>query len=111
MARTAADELAGRGTGVRVIDMYSIKPIDEEAIIRAAKETHGIVTIEDHSVIGGLGGAVSEVTAPRRPARVLRVGLRDTFGHSGDFAGLRTMYGLTPEHLIETVKRLADVAP
>jgi len=105
-AGRGADELAKRGTRVRVIDMYSIKPIDEDAIVRAATETRGIVTIEDHSVIGGLGGAVSEVTATRRPARVLRVGLRDVFGHSGDLEGLRALYGLTAEKLIEAVGRL-----
>jgi transketolase len=107
VALTAADELAKRGTSVGVIDMYTIKPIDEGAIVRAATETGGIVTIEDHNVIGGLGGAVCEVTAARRPTRVVRVGLQDVFGHSGDSAGLRVLYGLTPEKLIEAVDSLA----
>jgi transketolase len=107
VALMAADDLAKRRTGVRVIDMYSIKPIDEAAIIRAATETAGIVTIEDHNVIGGLGGAVCEVTATRCPTRVIRIGLQDVFGHSGDFAGLCVLYGLTPEKLIEAVGVLA----
>ena len=106
VALKAADELAQRGTHVRVLDMYSIKPIDETSIRKAAAETRGIVTIEDHSVIGGLGGAVSEVTATHHPTKVLRVGLQDVFGHSGDAAGLRVMYGLTPEKVMEAVSRL-----
>jgi transketolase len=106
VALRAADELARRGTQVRVIDMYSIKPIDEAAILRSAAETRGIVTIEDHNVLGGLGGAVSEVTATHHPTRVIRVGLQDVFGHSGDAAGLRALYGLTPEKLIEAVGSL-----
>jgi transketolase len=106
VALKAADELIKRKTRVRVIDMYSVKPIDESAIIRSAMETGGIVTIEDHNVIGGLGGAVSEITATHYPTRVIRIGLQDVFGHSGDFAGLRVLYGLTPEKLIEAVDNL-----
>ncbi len=107
VAMAAADEMARRGKPVRVLDMYSLKPIDEEAIVRAAAETGGIVTIEDHNIIGGLGGAVSEVTASRSPVRVARVGLRDVFGHSGDLEGLRVLYGLTPAKVIEAVESLA----
>ena len=106
VALKAADDLAKGGTQVRVLDMYSIKPIDATSILKAATETRGIVTIEDHNVIGGLGGAVSEVTATHHPTRVIRVGLQDVFGHSGDAAGLRVMYGLTPEKVIEAVGKL-----
>jgi transketolase len=106
VALRAADELAKGGTQVRVIDMYSVKPIDQTAILEAAAGTRGIVTIEDHNVLGGLGGAVSEVTATHHPTKVIRVGLQDVFGHSGDAAGLRVLYGLTPERLIDAVASL-----
>ena len=103
-ALAAAKILSAEGKEVRVVDMYSLKPIDEEAIIKAAKETRGIVTVEDHSVIGGLGGAVSEVTAARQPTRVTRIGLKDVFGHSGDMAGLYKAYGITAEKVVEAVR-------
>lgn len=89
--------LREKGIGARVIDLYSIKPIDVDVIVRAARETKGIVTVEDHSVLGGLGSAVAEVVTERAPARVLRVGLRDVFGRSGTPDSLYEMFGLTPE--------------
>jgi transketolase len=106
VALGAAKKLEALGKKVRVIDMYSIKPIDEDAIVRAARETKGIVTVEDHSIIGGLGGAVCEVVADKAPARVLRIGLKDLFGRSGDMKGLHKMYGLTEENIVETVMKL-----
>jgi transketolase len=106
VALEAAKILEGRGKKVRVIDMYSLKPLDEAAIIRAAEETRGIVTIEDHSVIGGLGGAVCEVTAAKRPARVVRIGLQDKFGRSGDAKGLHELYGLTAKSVVDAVEAL-----
>ncbi len=106
VALEAAKILEGRGKKVRVIDMYSLKPLDETAIIRAAEETRGIVTIEDHSVIGGLGGAVCEVTAAKRPARVVRIGLQDKFGRSGDAKGLHELYGLTAKSVVDAVEAL-----
>lgn len=102
----AAKLLEKQGKQVRVIDMYSIKPIDKDSIIRAAKETGGIVTIEDHSIIGGLGGAVCEVVAENAPAKVIRIGLKDVFGRSGDQEGLYEMFGLTPEKIVEAVNTL-----
>jgi transketolase len=105
-ALEAAKTLEAAGTHVRVIDMYSLKPIDEEAIIRAAKETRGIITIEDHSVIGGLGGAVSEVVSERHPAHVIRIGLKDCFGRSGDMKSLHALYGLTADAIIKAVQSL-----
>jgi transketolase len=107
VALEAAKLLEGQGRKVRVIDMYSIKPIDEDAIIKAARETRGIVTVEDHSVIGGLGGAVSEVVATNAPTKVIRIGLKDVFGRSGDMQGLFKLYGLTMEKIVEAVESLA----
>lgn len=103
VAVEAAGILEAKGKKVRVIDMYSVKPIDEEAIVRAARETPGIVTVEDHSIIGGLGAAVCEVTAEKHPARVIRMGLKDEFGRAGKMPGLHVLYGLT-------AKRIADMA-
>lgn len=105
-ALEAAKILEGQGKKVRVIDMYSIKPIDEEAIIRAARETKGIVTIEDHSIIGGLGGAVCEVVTAKRPVKVVRIGLKDIFGRSGDAKGLHELYGLTAKSIVDAVGTL-----
>jgi transketolase len=107
VALEAAKLLDEQGKKVRVIDMYSIKPIDEGAIIQAARETGGIVTVEDHSIIGGLGGAVSEVVATNAPTRVIRIGLKDVFGRSGDMQGLFKLYGLTREKIVEAVESLA----
>lgn len=106
IAIEAADMLKAQGKDIRVIDMYSIKPIDKEAIIRAAKETRGIITIEDHTVLGGLGGAVSEVVCENAPAKVLRLGLQDMFGRSGHMKSLYELYGITSAKIIEAVNSL-----
>ena len=105
-ALAAAKELAKDNIAVRVIDMYSIKPLDETAVLRAARETKGIVTIEDHSVIGGLGSAVCELVSGQHPAKVIRIGVKDQFGRSGLAEELFTHYGLTPTAIIEAVKSL-----
>ena len=99
----AADILKKDGIEVRVIDMYSIKPIDGAAIEAAAKETGLILTVEDHSIIGGLGGAVSEYTAEHCPCRVERMGMMDEFGRSGTYNDLFKLYGLTPENIVSKV--------
>jgi transketolase len=78
-ALEAAAELAAAGIGARVLNMHTIKPLDTEAVVAAAEQTSGLVTVEDHSVLGGLGGAVAETLAEQRPARVLRVGIADAF--------------------------------
>ncbi len=88
----------------RVINMSSIKPIDKDAIIKAAKETGAIVTAEEHSIIGGLGSAVCEVVAEDYRVPVQRVGVRDTFGQSGEVDELMRAYGLTDENLVKTAK-------
>ncbi|MDU1312433.1 MAG: transketolase family protein, partial [Clostridium sp.] len=82
-ALEAKEELAKEGINARVINIHTIKPIDEELIIKAAKETGVIVTAEEHSIIGGLGSAVAEVVSEKCPVPVLRVGVKDTFGESG----------------------------
>ncbi len=102
----AAKMLKEKGINARVIDMYSIKPIDKDAIIRAAKETKGIVTVEDHNVYGGLGGAVCEICAEYAPAKVLRVGIEDVFGRSGNSSDLFEIYGLTAEKIAATAEKI-----
>lgn len=99
-ALEAHDILKEKGINARVINMASIKPIDKDAIIKASKETKGIVTVEEHSIIGGLGGAVAEVVAENAPCKVLRVGVEDTFGQSGKPAELFEFYGLTAENVV-----------
>lgn len=103
-AMEAAKMLAEEGIKCRVIDMYSIKPIDKDAIVRAAKETKGILTVEDHNVLGGLGGAVAEVVTELCPARVKRMGLQDVYGRSGDPDKLYEMFHLTPADIAQTVR-------
>lgn len=105
-AMNAAETLAAEGIDVRVIDIHTIKPIDEEVIIKAAKETKGIVTAEEHSVIGGLGSAVADVIVKNWPAKVKMVGQQDTFGESGKPEELKEKYGMTAAHIIAAVKEL-----
>lgn len=105
-ALIASEELAKEGISARVINMASIKPIDEDIIIKAAKETKGIVTVEEHSIIGGLGSAVAEVVAEKQPTRIIRIGTMDTFGESGDGFKLLEKYGLNVENIINKAKEL-----
>ncbi|MDF2674947.1 MAG: transketolase [Clostridiales bacterium] len=105
-ALEASDKLLEEGIKVRVIDMYSIKPIDQQAIVSAAKETKGFVTVEDHNIFGGLGSAVSEVVTLTVPAKVVRIGVKDSFGRSGTSSELFELYGLTVENIIKAVKSL-----
>lgn len=92
------------GLSVRVIDMHTIKPLDKEIIIKAAKETGKIVTCEEHSIIGGLGAAVAEVTAEECPCKVLRVGQLDTYGESGKPEELKEKYGMNANAIINKVR-------
>ncbi len=103
-ALEAYNILAEEGIRVRVINIHTIKPIDEELITKAARETNLIVTAEEHSVIGGLGSAVAEVVTTNCPVTVLRVGIKDTFGESGKPAELLKAYGLTAEDIVKAVK-------
>lgn len=101
----AADVLKEQGISVRVINMHTIKPIDEEIICKAAKETGQIVTVEEHSIIGGLGSAVAECVTQNCPVPVIRIGVNDEFGHSGPAVDLLKEFGLSAEHIIATVKK------
>lgn len=107
-ALDAAELLKNEGINVRVINMPSIKPIDEEAIIKAAKETKGIVTVEEHSVIGGLGSAVCDVLCENYPAPVSKIGINDRFGQSGKPEELFEEYGLTTANIVSRVKKMLN---
>jgi len=103
-ALEAKDILAKEGIEARVINIHTIKPIDEEIIIKAAKETGALVTAEEHSIIGGLGSAVAEVLVENYPAPLKRVGIEDKFGKSGKPAKLLEMYGLTAQNIANKAK-------
>ena len=105
-ALKAAKELELEGISARVINISTIKPIDEEIVIKAAKETKGIVTVEEHSIIGGLGDRVSSVVCDNYPTVVKKIGVKDTFGESGSPDDLMKKYGLTVENIKETVKKI-----
>ena len=105
-ALMAAEELAAEGIDVRVIDMHTIKPLDEEIIVKAARETGAIVTAEEHSVIGGLGSAVAEVVVKKCPVKMAMVGQQDTFGESGKPDELKAKYGMTAADIVKAVKGL-----
>ena len=103
--------LEEKGINIRVIDVHTIKPIDKDAIVRAAKETDKIITIEDHSIIGGLGSAVCEVLSEECPKRVIRMGIKDEFGQSGKWDELMKHYQITCENIIATVESDAHIDP
>ena len=100
----AAETLKSEGIDARVINIHTIKPIDEDIIVKAAKETGVIVTAEEHNIIGGLGSAVAEVVCEKCPVPVLRVGVEDTFGRSGPATELLHIYGLDADHIVSKVK-------
>ena len=104
----AAEMLAKEGISARVIDIHTIKPIDAEIIIKAAKETGAIVTCEEHNVIGGLGSAVAEVLVKNFPVPVEMVGIEDVFGKSGKPADLIEKYGLTPDNIVEKARKVLN---
>ena len=105
-AMLAAGELTADGIEVRVIDIHTIKPLDVEIIVKAASETGAIVTAEEHSVIGGLGSAVAEVTATQCPVKMAMVGQKDTFSESGKPDELKAKYGMTAADIVRAVKQL-----
>lgn len=107
-ALEAAELLSQENIEVSVVDMHTIKPIDAELITRKARETGAILTLEEHSVIGGLGGAVCEVVAENYPVPVLRMGLKDVFGQSGSPEQLLEHYGLTTEKIRQNVHELLE---
>ncbi|HHX92184.1 MAG TPA: transketolase family protein [Clostridiales bacterium] len=105
-ALLAAEQLALEGIEARVIDMHTLKPLDEEAVIRAARETGGIVTAEEHTLEGGLGAAVARICCAHHPVRVATVGIRDTFGESGKPDELLEKYGLTAGAIAQAARNL-----
>lgn len=107
-ALQAAKMLAEEGISARVINMSSIKPIDEAAIVKAAEETGAIVTCEEHTVMGGLGSAVAEVVVRQCPVPMAMVGTEDVFGQSGKASEVLKVYGLTPEHIALEAKKLVE---
>ena len=104
-ALIAKEKLAKEGINVRVIDMHSIKPIDTEIIIKCAKETKRIITIEDHSIYGGLGSLVCEVLSENYPAKVTRMGIKDTFGESGKAEELMKHFKIDSNSIVEEVMK------
>ena len=103
MALDAAAELAAEGISVSVVNVASVKPLDEETIVRVAKQTKAVVTAEEHNIIGGLGSAIAEVLGEKQPTPMVRVGIKDTFGESGRPQELLEKYGLTKLNLVKAV--------
>ena len=102
----AANQLAADGVSALVLHLPTIKPLDDDAIVAAAEVTGKVVTAEDHTVIGGLGGAVAEVLGERRPTPMKRIGIRDTFGESAANDDLLAKYGLTSGHVADAARAL-----
>ncbi|MDO4477891.1 MAG: transketolase family protein [Lachnospiraceae bacterium] len=100
----AAEMLAAEGIEAKVINIHTIKPLDEELVVASAKETGKVVTVEEHNVIGGLGAAVCEVLSEKAPTPVLKIGVNDTFGESGPAVTLIKKYGLDAETIAARVK-------
>lgn len=96
----AQEILKEKGIDVRVVDIHTIKPIDKEMIIKCAKETKKLISIEDHNIIGGLGSAISEVLTEEYPAKLIRLGIKDTFGKSGKATELMKYFGITADELV-----------
>ena len=103
----AADKLAADGIDAKVINIHTIKPLDEELVVKAAKGTGKVVTVEEHSVIGGLGSAVCDVLSEKCPTQVMKIGINDTFGESGPAVELVKKYGLDADSIYEKVKAFA----
>ncbi|MDD5994850.1 MAG: transketolase family protein [Clostridiales bacterium] len=100
----AADKLAADGIDAKVINLHTIKPLDEELVVKAAQETGKVVTVEEHSVIGGLGSAVCDVLSEKCPTKVMKIGINDTFGESGPAVELVKKYGLDADSIYDKVK-------
>lgn len=100
-ALKAKEALKDKGINIRVIDIHTIKPIDKDIIVKAAKETDKIITIEDHSIIGGLGTTVCEVLSENHPTKVIRMGIKDRFGTSGKAEELMKYFNITSEDIVK----------
>ena len=104
LAMEAADMLAAEGISAEVINIHTVKPFDAELVAASARKTGAIVTVEEHSVKGGLGSATCEAVCERYPVPVLRVGVEDKFGRSGQVPELLEIYGLTAENIVAKAK-------
>jgi transketolase len=104
----AAEMLHNKNVSSRVVNMSSIKPIDEDAIIKAATETDCIITVDNHNIYGGMGSAVAEVVSERRPTRVKRIGVRDVFGRSGSDEAMKKKFGLRAEDIFQQIVDYMD---
>mgnify|MGYP002510981622 CR=1 FL=1 len=104
IALKAAEQLEAQGVSVKLYDMHTIKPLDEELVVKAAQETGKVVTVEEHSVVGGLGGAVAEVLSEKAPTKMLRIGINDVFGESGPAVKLLEKYGIDANGIYAKVK-------
>ena len=100
IALKAQEKLREKGIKIRVVDLYSIKPVDRETIIKSAKETDKLVSIEDHSIIGGIGSIISNVLTEHYPKKLEKIGINDTFGKSGNWKKVYEYFGLTPENIV-----------
>ena len=106
-ALKAVDALKAEGINARLINIHTIKPLDEDIILKAAKETGKIVTVEEHNVIGGLGDAVASVLSQKCPTPLVKIGVNDEFGHSGPAVELLKEFGLCADHIAQVVKEAA----
>lgn len=104
-ALEASDQLEEKGIDAGVIEIHTIKPLDEDILIKAAKETGAIVTIEEHSILGGLGSAVAELVTKRQPVPMEMIGILDTFAESGSYEELLDKYGMGVSNIVEATKR------
>ncbi len=105
-ALKAKEELEREGINIRVVDIHTIKPIDKDIIIKCAKETKKLISIEEHSIIGGLGTSIAEVLVENYPSRLVRMGMKDCFGKSGKASELLEYFGLTSKVIIQKVKEI-----
>jgi len=106
-ALLAAEELKEE-VGVEVVNIHTIKPLDEETVVRSAKKTGRVVTLEDHQINGGLGGAVAEVLGEKWPTKMVRMGMRDSFGESGEPGELLAKYGLNKDGVIKVIRKIIN---
>lgn len=101
----AAQALEKEGIHARLVEMHTIKPIDKDMVLRCAEETGAIVTVEEHTILGGLGGAVAEVVSESKPVPVQRIGLKDTFAETGPYADLLNKYGMSVADIVAAAKK------
>ena len=101
----ASDQLAAEGISARVLEMHTIKPLDTQGLLQAARETEAIVTAEEHSIVGGLGGAVAEAVSQEYPVPVRRVGIADRFAETGPYDALLDRYGMSVQHIVDAARQ------